>query len=403
MRAFIGNKLIPTIKPKTKQYDIRDNRLAGFMIRVNPSGKMRYVCQYTRGRRITLGAVGMLTPAQARDKALAILSDAANGIYPTEQKKATDKITIKTFIEDYYEPWFLAHRKSGKKTIDHIDRCFTKPFGDMPLNELTPSFIDSWRTKRLKDSKSTETVNRDIATFKAAISKAVLWGLIESHPLDKLKLLKSDKSGKVRYLNADEESKLRNTLIERDDKIKNDRERANDWRKERGYTLHPDLSKNTYGDHLHPMIILSLNTGIRRGEIYSLKWENVNFDRSTLTIEGAYAKSGNTRHIPLNSEALSVLKAWRKQTNTIDLVFPNKDGEKFNTVKKGWEAILEKSGIKEFRWHDMRHHFASKLVMAGVDLNTVRELLGHSDMKMTLRYAHLAPEHKAAAVEKLIQ
>jgi site-specific recombinase XerD len=75
----------------------------------------------------------------------------------------------------------------------------------------------------------------------------------------------------------------------------------------------------------------------------------------------------------------------------------------FDNVKKSWMSLLKSAGIENFRWHDMRHHFASKLVMAGVDLNTVRELLGHADIKMTLRYAHLAPEYKAKAVAKLIE
>lgn len=402
MRAFIGNSLISKLQPKTRQYDVRDSKLSGFLIRVNPTGKMTYVCQYKRGRRVNLGTVGLLTAAQARDKALAILSEAAKGIYPNEQQIEAG-ITIKSFIEVHYTPWFNAHRKSGKKTIDHIGRCFTKPFGSMPLDELTPSFIDNWRTQRLKDGASTETVNRDIATFKAAISKAVLWGIIDKHPLEKLKLLKSDRSVKVRFLTSAEELSLREAALKREARIQTERATANLWRKERNYDLQPDISQQTFTDHLRPMILLSINTGMRRGELFSLKWENVNFEQAMLTIAGALAKSGKTRHIPLNTEALNVLKSWRKQTNTIDLVFPNKDGNRFDTVKKGWKAIIDAAEIKNFRWHDMRHHFASRLVMAGVDLNTVRELLGHSDMAMTLRYAHLAPEHKANAVEKLVK
>jgi site-specific recombinase XerD len=83
------------------------------------------------------------------------------------------------------------------------------------------------------------------------------------------------------------------------------------------------------------------------------------------------------------------------------LVFPSKDNTPFNAVKRSWSSLLKKANIEQFLWHDIRHHFASKLVMAGVDLNTVRELLGHSDIKTTLRYTHLAPEHKINAVQKI--
>lgn len=99
---------------------------------------------------------------------------------------------------------------------------------------------------------------------------------------------------------------------------------------------------------------------------------------------------------------MQVLKAWYQQTAKNNYVFPSKNGEPFDNVKKAWIAILKNADIKNFRWHDLRHHFASRLVMVGVDLNTVRELLGHSDMSMTLRYAHLATEHKAYAVVKLV-
>ena len=75
--------------------------------------------------------------------------------------------------------------------------------------------------------------------------------------------------------------------------------------------------------------------------------------------------------------------------------------EPFNNIKRSWTSVFKKANIEQFRWNDLRHHFASKLVMVGIDLNTVRELLGHSDIKMTLRYAHLAPEHKINAVKKI--
>lgn len=401
MKATINTSLLAKLTPRSTPYDVRDDKLTGFLIRVNISGKLLYMCEYARGKRVTIGKAGVITPTQARDLALSILSDAAKGIDPRDSKRKSG-ITLDEFINVHYSPWIKEHRKSAVKTLAHIHRCFIRPFGDKLLIDFTPAFIDQWRTQRLKDDCSIETVNRDVATFKAALSKAVLWGLIDNHPLAKLKLLKSDRSGKIRFLSRDEEQRLRDAINAREEEIRAERDNANVWRKERGYTLYPDLRLTTFADYIRPMILLSLNTGMRQGEIFSLRWENVNLEHAMLTIEGAYAKSGKTRHIPLNTEALKVLQSWRQQSDNIDLVFSNKDGQRFNSVKKAWARILKSAKIKNFRWHDLRHHFASRLVMASVDLNTVRELLGHSDMAMTLRYAHLAPEHKASAVEKLV-
>ena len=105
---------------------------------------------------------------------------------------------------------------------------------------------------------------------------------------------------------------------------------------------------------------------------------------------------------PLNREATSVLLNWRAQSEDISgLVFVNEQGKRFDRANSSWRRLLKDAQITAFRWHDMRHHFASRLAMGGVDLNTIRALLGHSDYAMTLRYAHLAPEFKMKAVEVL--
>jgi integrase len=126
--------------------------------------------------------------------------------------------------------------------------------------------------------------------------------------------------------------------------------------------------------------------------------------RRILTVRGEGAKTGQTRHVPLNSEAIRVMKAWRSPVvEAAWLVFGGaSETAPLFAVKKAWRGVLNAAKVTSFRFHDLRHTFASKLVMSGVDLNTVRELLGHKSLTMTLRYAHLAPEHKAAAVETLV-
>jgi integrase len=195
---------------------------------------------------------------------------------------------------------------------------------------------------------------------------------------------------------------LRAALDAREERRRVERDSANRWRSERGYVLLSSLRQLAFTDHLKPLVLLSINTGCRRGELFDLTWSNVDLERRIITVTGATAKSKRTRHIPLNREAMLVLEGWRAQAETTDgLVFVNDAGERFDRVNFSWRRLLKDASISGFRWHDMRHHFASRLVMGGVDLNTVRELLGHSDYAMTLRYAHLAPEFKLKAVEVL--
>lgn len=399
MKATINNSLLPKLTPQAKHYDVWDDKLGGFHLRVNPNGKVVYRCAYTRGKVATLGKADVLTPAQARDHAKQMLGDAAVGIYPnTTNKRVTSAITLSEFLEGEYGQWRLLNRKYAEEELVRLKVNFAHDFGAVPLQEILPLLIEKWRSKKLGRGIKPITVNRDVAVLKSVLNKAVEWSFIENNPLAAFKPAKIDKSAKVRYLEQKEELRLRSVLDRRETKLFEARKKANQWRRERNKKEYPSDPL----DYMKTLVLLSINTGLRRGEILSLTWDNVNLKLAVLTIVGDAAKSGKTRHIPLNSEALNTLIQWRKRMPSKDLVFPGKNGEQVKSVKKAWGRILKLAKITKFRWHDLRHHFASKLVMAGVDLNTVRELLGHSDLTMTLRYAHLAPEHKANAVAKLV-
>jgi integrase len=383
MKAFIGNQLIAKLKPNEKSYDVWDSKLTGFILRVNPNGNMVYRCEYARGKRITLGKTNVLTPAQARDRAKEILADVVKGHAPESRRKKN--YTLTEFIENEYAPWRRANRKRADEDIDRVKARFGNDFGNELLSNIVPLLVDRWRSKRVVSGIKPITVNRDVAILKALLSKAEEWAIITANPLSKFKPAPVDSIAKVRYLTKDEEVRLKAALKSRDDKLKSSRAKGNDWRRERGYEIFPDLYQFVYADHLAPMVLLSLNTGLRRGELFSLCWDNINFDQAVLTVGGNNAKSGKTRHVPLNVIALQVLKNWQAQTSAKNLVFQSPHGAQFDNVKKSWAGVLSVAEIENFRWHDMRHHFASKLVMAGVDLNTARELLGHADIKMTLR------------------
>jgi integrase len=398
MKANINSTLLRKL-PEGQDVDIYDSKLTGFVLRLRASGRHAYRVQLGRGKWVHLGRITDLTPAEAREQAQAALGDKAKGIDVVARRKREKVSNLRDFVRDIYAPWISAQRKTGEAAVRTLNR-FTDLSGTK-LGDITPWQIEKWRTKKMKEGTKPATINRDLGTLQAALNRAVEWGYLDANPLSKMKRTKTDDLGRPRFLSEDEEIRLRDALDAREERHREARESANAWRKERDYPLMPDLRALPFVDHLKPIVLLALNTGLRRGELFNLKWQDVDLERATLTVQGSGAKSGKTRHLPLNAEALDTFKGWQATRSGAGLVFPGDEGERLDNIDHGWQRLCKDAQLVAFRFHDLRHTFASKLVMAGVDLNTVRELLGHSDIKMTLRYAHLAPEHKAAAVARL--
>lgn len=385
---------------------VRDRDLKGFVLRLRASGRHVYAVVLGRGKLLTLGTSDKLTAGKAREAARTDLAQRAlaEDREPERAKRKRAAMTFGEFLTQHYEPWALTHLKTGAEAVARLDVNFAH-LRDVRLADLAPFAIETWRTERLKDGISKATVNRDVVALKAALSKALEWRKVTrltTHPLaGALKPYKLDGGAVVRYLTPAEETRLLAALDARDTRRRQERETANAWRRERGYPTLPVFG--VYTDHLAPVVRLALQTGLRRGELFGLCWRDVDLGRAVLTVRGDGAKSGQTRYIPLNATALKVLQTWQgTESPAADaLVFPGDEGRPLVDLKKGWAGVVKAAKLTDFRFHDLRHSFASKLVMAGVDLNTVRELLGHADIKMTLRYAHLAPEAKAAAVAKV--
>ena len=288
--------------PEDKEYEVHDTDLKGFLLRVFPSGTMRYVCQYKRGGKINIGTVGVITPAQAREKAVEILNDFNKGIDPKAKRGANKPKTLADFFEKEYKPWVLTHHKRGDKTLATIMRCFDKLYSK-PLEEVTPSIIEQWRIKRLNDGISNATLNRDIGTLKSLFTKAVEWEFIKENPLKNLKLSKIDRAPKVRYLSFEEEKNLRQALLEREEQLKQDRKRGNEWRQTRRYKLLPEREGEAFCDYLASMVLISINTGLRQGELFHLTWEMIDLQECSIIIAGQITKNSSSRYIPLNNEA----------------------------------------------------------------------------------------------------
>lgn len=412
MQIKITPSVIQSLKPQEKVYRVCDTLIQGLVIIVRPTGKKTWYVNYRLNDRRTdhmIGATTLFTLTEARDQARDFLAAIARGEDPRAEAEAQADIqngtlTLGEFISGKYAPWVTENRKTGRETILMIQRAF-KSLWSTDVSQITLAQLEQWRSQQKnKRGIKASSLNREVTALKAALNWGVTMDIVEKTPMSKFKQLKEIDSRKIaRYLSNDERSRLMEALDEREEKMRQERKSHNEWLKARGQSIFPDLKH--FADHMKPMIMISLNTGIRQNALFSLEWRDVNFNDETIFLRAETAKNSKENYIPMNGIVVDVLRCWREQsglTKSHDLVFPSpKNGKKLDNCRKAWEALLKKAEIENFRWHDMRHDFASQLVMMGVDLNTVRELLGHADMKMTLRYAHLAPAVKKSAVEML--
>jgi len=396
MQAIIGSTLLTSkaAQPTKNPFEIYDSRLSGFTLRVQPSGVRSYYARFGRSRRVALGQAGTIEPDDARERCQKVLGNVAHGRHPLHGLGGTDGITLGAFIADTYTTWVKASRpRTATDTLEKLYRHFRTWYPE-PLTAITVERVESWKARRLNEGRSGATVLRDLFTLSSVLRRAVKEGELAENPVQRVDKPRIDRRGKVRFLDQAEESRLRCALTERDLEMQNQRAISNIRRQTRHARVLPPLIH--FGDHLTPAVLLSMNTGLRRGETLTLRWSSVDFNRRLLTVEGRNAKNRQTRHVPLNEEAVGVLRRWREQAGTGARVFEVTTG-----FRATWEKILKRARITHFRWHDLRHHFASRLVQQGVPLNTVRDLLGHSSVGMSLRYAHLAPDQRREAVAKL--
>jgi len=151
--------------------------------------------------------------------------------------------------------------------------------------------------------------------------------------------------------------------------------------------------------YFQALVKVAFYTGMRKGEILSLRWKDIDWKNKKIMI--AKTKNNERRIIPTNGEVYKTLLSLGRHIRS-EYIFVNpKTGKPYVDFKKSWRSLLKRTQIEDFRFHDLRHNFASYLVMSGVDIRTVQELLGHKSLRMTERYLHLAPEHLKNAVENL--
>jgi len=272
---------------------------------------------------------------------------------------------------DKYRKHAQAHQRSFKEFTDPMLRFWEREFGrGTPLARVTTSQIEQIKLKRAQ-SVAPATCDKTVGVLRCAFNWAISQGLAASNPVRGIKFFNPNNQ-RLRYLAEDEEQRL---LAEAD---KGPR-------------------------HLTPMIKLALNLGLRWGNLSTLRWEEI--DSHAGVIRKTDTKNKETLTVPVNDTARAVLKALEGTRTDSPYVFhhlngPNA-GREIRSVKRSFRRALERAGINDFRWHDLRHTFASKLVMAGADLMAVQRFLGHKTLRMTQRYAHLSHRYLADQIRIL--
>ncbi|MBI5374181.1 MAG: site-specific integrase [Candidatus Schekmanbacteria bacterium] len=317
-----------------------------------------YIDYYVKGKRKRkkVSSSKKLAEQVLMDVHVKIAKEEYLGVYSDR------KIVFEDFTKEY-----LDYSRANKEPSSYKRDCLSistmkKTFEGHFLFEITPQMIEKYKAERLK-SVSPATVNRELSCLKHMYTKAVEWKVVTASPLKGVKLFK-EPPGRLRYLSAQD----------------------------------VEILLKACSNHLKPIVVMALNTGMRKSEILNLKWSQVDLKNRKLSV--IKTKNNEVRVIPINETLSKELHILSKNVKS-QFVFSDEFGTPFGDIKKGFAAALRRAKIEDFRFHDLRHTFGSHMVMSGVDLRTVQQIMGHKDIKMTMRYSHLSPEYVQDAISRL--
>jgi integrase len=244
----------------------------------------------------------------------------------------------------------------------HLAPLFAKHL----LQQITQEEIETYRADRLKDGAKPSTVNRELDVFKAILARAVEWGYLRSSPADGVRKLKLPLRPPPAWLTSERCHRLL------------------------------DAAQG----HVLTFCALGCLAGLRKGEIFGLRWSDVDLDGRRLTVWPDRSKSNEFRMIPLNADLHAILSTHPRHI-TSKFILHGRNGEPLKDIRTAFHSALAAATLPRIRPHDLRHSFISNLVAAGVDLRTVMEMTGHRNLSTLQRYAHLAPGRNVDAVGKL--
>jgi len=326
-------------------------------------GKSWYYDFLYRGERYT-GCNGPVSKTVAKEIMAKKKAEAVEGRYELPSKKPSP--LFEAMAEEYLRYYQANRRPRSVVRHEMAYRALQPFFTGHRLADINPFLIEKYKRLRKEAGRSDVTINRELAFLKNLFTMAVKWGKASENPVSHVRFFRED-NGRTRFLTEEEEARLMSAC---------------------------SLS-------LRPLVITGLHTGFRKSELLALRWEHVDFRHHLITVEAAYAKNGETRSIPMTATLTETLRALKGEAKPSAPVFLAHTGTPYQHIAKVFGAACRRAGLTDVTFHDLRHTFASRLVMAGVDLPTVQALLGHKTIAMTMRYTHLAPGHKRTAITVL--
>lgn len=305
-------------------------------------------------------------------------------------------------LVDVYLEYSKTNNRSYKGNKSVANK-FNARWGNKQLRDISPMDIEKYRSDRKKEIKRKEktvngetieakyisptTINRDIEILRKMFNIAISNGWLLKNPCNSIKKLRQENKLE-RHLSLEEEERLFR-VCNGDFGFIKDKEK-----REKIEKLYSD-----YFQYIKPILICALNTGMRKEEILSLEWRCVDFEKNIITL--LVTKNGKKREIPISS-ALKAELEMLKENKISKYVFTNPITKtRYVDLKRAFTSLCSIANVEEFRFHDLRHSAATRMVASGVDIVTVKEVLGHSEITTTMRYSHSGEAQKANAVEAL--
>jgi len=372
----ITKRLVEAAEVRDKDYIICDDDLAGFAVRVLPSGRRSYIAQYRIGnryRRMSLGAHGVLTPEKARRMAFKVLAAVKDGEDPAgERSQARKACTVKELAERFDEEHISVRLKTGtaREYRRNLRRFILPALGRLKVADVTRADISKFH----HDLRHIPyQANRNLEVISKMFVLAEMWGMRPDGSNPRLHIKKYPESKRERYLNQGELSELGKVLTE-----------AEEIGVEDIYAI--------------TAIRILIFTGCRLNEIMTLKWADVDFENGCLRLSDS--KTG-ARVVHLGPPALDLLADLKHQPDNPWVICGKIPGTNRKEIQKFWQRIRKSAGIEDVRIHDLRHSFASNAVAQGMSLPMIGKLLGHTQVQTTARYAHLAADPVKAAANQI--